>query len=563
MNKNHLEALREKLAFIYPEHAEEVLLEVQALLKHYRHLHPVKELTPSERLSEKDIFLITYGDQIRSSDIAPLQTLHSFLKTHVGDAVTGVHFLPFFPYTSDDGFSVVDYYQIDPAIGDWDDVKAIGQDYRLMFDAVINHISASSTWFQGFLKDESPFTTYFITEDPDTDLSMIVRPRTSPLLTPFETRSGMKHVWTTFSADQVDLNFENPQVLLEIIHVLLEYAAKGATIIRLDAVTYLWKEVGHESVHHPKTHAVLQLLRTVFELAAPQVVMLTETNVPHAENIAYFGDGTNEAQMVYNFALPPLVLHSFLKEDASALQSWARTLDTPSDETTFFNFLASHDGIGVRSVESILGQESIKNLVENVKAHGGLISYKTNSDGSQSAYELNISFFDALNNPSGSESLELQISKFLCAQSILLTLAGVPGIYIHSLLGSRNFYKGVKETGRNRSINRQKFEREVLEKDLADTLGLRPQVLEGMKKMLNARQSFKAFHPQAPQEVLETQAEVFGLRRFYKAETLYCLHNVSGQTQTVKGLAEGLTDVFTGKRLEHRLEPFGFLWGKA
>ena len=565
LTQDNQKELLEQLEFIYGQKAEAILSELSNLIKDHSSDYPPQTTKAQDRLSERDIILITYGDQISLKGEAPLKTLHGFLNQYLKDAVTGVHFLPFFPYTSDDGFSVVDYLQVDPALGDWDNVEAIGQDYRLMFDAVINHISAKSDWFTGFLKDEEPYTNYFITENLATDLSMIVRPRTSPLLTPFETPSGTKHVWTTFSDDQIDLNFENPQVLLEILSVLLTYAAKGAEIIRLDAVTYLWKEPGHESVHHPKTHRILQLIRSVMEIAAPQVVVLTETNVPHEENISYFGDGTNEAQMVYNFALPPLVLHSYLEQDASALQTWAAELKMPSNETTFFNFLASHDGIGVRPVESILGKEGIKQLVEAVQAHGGLVSFKTNSDGSQSPYELNINYYDALNNPEGGEDDSLTLRRFLGAQSIMLSLKGVPGIYIHSLLGSRSYHAGVEATGRNRSINREKFELRELEQALADPNSLRHRVLKGLKPILKVRQRGNAFHPQAGQEVLETPETIFALKRFTEDETLYCLHNVSTESQSLELPETHFTNLFTKAKQEGlsiTLEPLETRWLK-
>jgi glucosylglycerate phosphorylase len=552
---------QEHLQFIYGERGASVYPKLEAVLRDFQSNNPAsKKSNPADVLTQRDIVLITYGDQISASGEVPLGTLHTFANKYLKNAVTNIHLLPFYPYTSDDGFSVVDYIAVDKNLGDWSNVQAMRQDYRLMFDAVVNHVSAKSEWFQGFLRDEEPYRNYFIVESPETDLSGVVRPRTSPLLTMFETSSGTKHIWTTFSADQIDLNYDTPDVLLEIIKTLLFYVEKGADIIRLDAVTYLWKEVGTTCVHHPKTHGVLQLFRTVVEEVAPQVVLLTETNVPHEENISYFGDGHNEARMVYNFALPPLTLYSFLKQDSSHLQTWAKSLKTPSDETCFFNFLASHDGIGVRSVESILGKAGIDFLVESVKSHGGLISYKNNSDGSQSPYEMNIVYFDALNNPNGSEPLEHQVKRFLAAHSMMISLAGVAGIYVHSLLGSRSHHEGVKQTGHNRSINREKFGLETLESELADANGLRRQVLDGLTEFLQVRQREKAFHPQASQDVLDTQKEVFALKR---GDEVYCLHNVSTSVQEIQ-LPVDTVDLLTGaKETEKvRLEPLQTKWLK-
>lgn len=553
-------ALETHLRFIYGD-AGEVLSDLTRLLETFRARHPHLLETAGERLSERDAVLITYGDQVRRLGDAPLRTLHAFLHTHLRQAVNTVHPLPFYPYTSDDGFSVVDYLMVDPALGSWEDIAALGQDYRLMFDAVINHVSASSPWFRAFLRDEAPYRDYFITVPPGTDVSGVVRPRTTPLLTPFNTPSRTKYVWTTFSSDQIDLNYANPRVLIEVTRVLLEYAVRGAKILRLDAVTYLWKELGTPCVHHPKAHRVLQLIRTAMDTVAPGTVLLTETNVPHAENVSYFGDGHNEAQMVYNFALPPLVLHSFLTGNARTLSDWAEGLVTPSDETCFFNFLASHDGIGVRPVEGTLTRAEIAALAERVQAHGGRVSFKTNSDGSHSPYELNISYFDALSNPTADEPQDGQIDRFVAAHAIMLALAGVPGIYLHSLLGSRNDVAGMLRTGINRSINREKLELDRLERELSNPQGLRARVLAHLIQLLTIRRSNPAFHPQARQEALKAPAAVFALRR---GDSVTCLVNVSGEVQQVSLGTPVNHDLLSGETFaplhEVTLKPYGVRW---
>lgn len=559
------EQLKGHLQFIYDETiAEDLLPEITRELKEFRSAHPEAAVAPAARLNENDVVLITYGDQIRMPDEMPLKTLRRFMLEHLQPAVNAVHLLPFYPYTSDDGFSVADYLTVDPELGDWGDVRAFRPEFRLMFDAVINHVSASHAWVKGFTAGEVRYQDYVMVTDPSLDLSSITRPRTTPLLTPFETAEGTKHLWTTFSADQVDLNYANPEVLLEVLRVLLRYVAEGAEIIRLDAVTYLWKEVGTPSVHHPKTHRVLQFFRSALELAAPYVVILTETNVPHQENISYFGNGFNEAQMVYNFALPPLVLYSFMTEDATPLSDWAASLSTPSGETTFFNFLASHDGIGVRPVETILGQQGIAALAGQALAHGGLVSYKRNSDGSESPYELNISYFDALSDPQSGEPLTTQIQRFVTAHSIMMTLPGVPGIYIHSLLGSRSDHAGVARTGRNRSINRRKFNLDDLMTELNDPAGVRRQVLDGLTTLLSIRRQHQAFHPQSPARVLKVGAGIFAIERGADDARVICLHNVTTQVQSVPGsqLSGATRDLLTGEILptDVTLLPFSVRW---
>jgi sucrose phosphorylase len=527
--------------------------------------------TPSDTtLTERDALLITYGDQVTEPGEAPLRTLADFCARHLAGVVSGIHILPFYPWTSDDGFSVVDYRSVDPALGTWDDVARL-RGFRLMFDAVINHASAQSEWFRGFLAGDPRYRDFFVTVEGDADLSGVVRPRALPLLTRFRTAAGERSVWTTFSDDQVDLNYANPEVLLEVVDLLLFYAAHGAEFIRLDAIAYLWKEIGTPCIHLPQTHRVIQLFRAALDDVAPHVRLITETNVPHRDNISYFGDGTNEAQLVYNFALPPLTLHALHTGEARTLSQWAAGLSLPSDRVTFFNFLASHDGIGLNPARGILPEAEIDALVARAHAHGGLVSYKHNTDGTQSPYELNINYFDALSNPNSDEPLAVQVDRFLCAQSILLTVVGVPGIYFHSLFGSRGWPEGVRQTGRNRTINRQKFERALLERELADPTSLRARVFSRYRELLRARAASPAFHPHGRQEVLDYGPAVFAVRRTSPdgVHRLLCLHNVSAQPQQVRIPAEAagspgqLRDLLTGRGIDaaaFTLAPYQVAW---
>ena len=337
---------------------------------------------------ERDVTLITYADQISEPDRPPLQTLHRFLSERVSGAISGVHLLPHYPATSDDGFAVADYNAVDPALGTWRDVSALADDFRLTLDAVINHVSARGTWVREWRRDAEAFEDFLIELPHDTDTSSVTRPRTTPLLTPTETTSGVRLVWSTFSADQLDLNYANPEVLLAVCEVLLDYVAKGASILRLDAIAYLWKQLGTSCIHLPQTHEVIRLWRTMFDAVAPGTLLLTETNVPHAENVSYFGHGDDEAHMVYQFPLAPLTLSAFHLADTSQLQEWLTTISTPSQQSTFFNFLGSHDGIGVRPAEGLLTPAEITHLCDLAQAHGGGVSYRSHRDGSQSPSEL-------------------------------------------------------------------------------------------------------------------------------------------------------------------------------
>jgi len=552
----------EHLAFLYGDDEAPALFErLSDRLADFHAQHPdLAQAETGERLTERDVILITYGDQIQSPGKPPLQNLAEVLAARVKGRITGVHILPFFPYSSDDGFSVIDYTQVNPAFGDWHDIAQIRANFRLMFDLVVNHISAHSAWFKAFLDDDPAFADAFIVVEAGVDVSQVTRPRALPLLTLVTTASGTeKRVWTTFSTDQIDLNFADPEVLLRILDVLLRYAVEGADIIRLDAIAYLWKRLGTSCIHLEQTHRVVKLFRAVLDAVAPGVILITETNVPHAENVSYFGAG-DEAQLVYQFPLPPLTFHALMRGDATYLTRWATALAPPPAQATFYNFLASHDGVGLRPVEGLLPPEEVAAMAAQVKAHGGHVSYKTNRDGSESAYELNISYFDALSNPQSDEPLDVQVARFMASQSIMLALQGIPAIYIHSLFGSRNDYAGVKRTGRYRSINRQKFQRADLEAALTDAEALRSKVFGAYTHMLDVRAQHTAFHPNGAQEVLEVGAAVFAVRRTSPAgdAKVVCLHNVSAETQSVRlpEAGDAAQDLLSGEKFAVENGPF-------
>jgi glucosylglycerate phosphorylase len=525
---NIYEAIHSKLLRIYGERAAqsayEKLCEIVADFD--------SKQNNNLAISEKDVMLICYGDHLQDQQRPHLQVLHQFLKETIYPTVNSVHILPFFPYSSDDGFSVIDYYAVDPNLGAWEHIDAMKDDFRLMFDAVFNHISAKSEWFQKYKQGESPYEQFFIEVDPDTDLSLVARPRALPLLTAVETVSGTKHVWTTFSNDQIDLNFANPDLLLETIRVLLFYVAHGAEFIRLDAIAFIWKKIGTDSIHLEETHLIIQLMRDVLNLVAADTVLITETNVPHQENISYFGDGYNEAQLVYQFPLPPLILHTLTAGDSTHLTQWAQSLKPASDRTTFFNFTASHDGIGLRPTTGLLTQKEIDALVQLTEEHGGYVSYKSNGDGSNSAYELNITYFDAITNPSlTEENPQLAVERFIVSQAIMLSFAGVPGIYLHNLFGSRNWYEGVEESQRFRTINREKLLIDALQKELRQEGSIRNRVFSRYMDLLKIRTTEKAFHPLGKQTILTISPSIFAIQRqsLDKLDYIMAVHNVTDQ----------------------------------
>ncbi len=513
-------------------------------------------------VDEKDVMLITYGDSIVESKEKTLKTLNNFLVENVGDKITSVHILPMYPYTSDDGFSVVDYRKIDENLGDWQEIEALSKNYKLMFDAVINHASKSCDWFKKFLNCEEKYKDYFITGDMDKDYSKVTRPRTHPLFTPFETKEGTKYVWTTFSDDQVDLNFKNVDLTVDILDLLVFYAKKGAKYIRLDAIGFMWKEDNTTCMHLDKTHELVKVMREVLDYYVPGTIIISETNVPHADNIKYFGNGHDEAQMVYQFPLPPLTLFSFITQNASKLTAWAKSLEPLTDSTTYFNFLASHDGIGVRPTEGILTDAERQLLADNALKNGGRVNFKTNEDGSKSPYELNINYQDALTSINDSD--ELRFKRFIAAQSILLSVVGVPGIYIHSLLGSRNDYFGVESSGINRRINREKLSYDKLISEMQGETQ-RKKIFDKMLSLIELRKGESAFSPFALQNVLSLDDRIFAIERenAKTGDKITVLVNVSLESVNLNAQING-TNIINGKKYSGDVEilPLEVLWIK-
>jgi sucrose phosphorylase len=506
-------------------------------------------------LNEKDAVLITYPDTIYQEGKKPLVTLLRFLKNHVKDAVTGVHLLPFFPSSSDGGYAVINYKEVDPRFGTWEDIREIASAYRLMVDLVMNHVSSKSRWFQGFLRGDKRYRDYFIWSDSEIEMPKVFRPRETPLFSKFETAVGEKYVWTTFSADQIDLNFKNPEVLLKIIDILLFYLSQGVEIIRLDAIGYVWKEPHTSCVNLSKTHQIVKLLRRILEYVAPYALILTEANFPYKDNILYFGEG-HEANMVYNFSLPPLVVDAFAREDVSYIREETQR---HRHDLLFFDFLASHDGIGLSSGKEILKKENFENLLRITKAHGGLISYEV-KDGIKVPYELNISYFDAISNPNQADD-QLAVKRFIASQAIMLALKGVPGIYIHSLLGSRNYYRGVKDSGINRMINRERLSQDVIDSIVSDADSLRNQVLDSFLQLLNDRKQLPSFHPSGTREVLESDKKLLTIIRRYKGESVWVVINVSDDRFTLPEYERKL-DLITKKPFDGKVEPYGIYFLK-
>ncbi len=483
---------------------------------------------------ESDVMLITYADSIQQAGEKPLKTLGRFLDDCLSDTVSVVHLLPFFPYSSDDGFSVMDYLAVNESHGDWDDVVAIAERYKVMADLVINHMSSRSRWFQNFKKRIDPGKDYFFEAKPSDDLSAVVRPRTSPLLNAFQTEDGERHVWCTFSEDQVDLNFANPKVLNEFVGIIRYYLEHGITYFRMDAVAFLWKEVGTPSIHLQQTHELIKILRLLIEHHTPECVVITETNVPNRENLTYFGNA-NEAHVIYNFSLPPLLINTLVTGNCRHLKTWLMSMPPAQLGTTYLNFIASHDGVGLRPTDGLLSEEEKQRLINTMESFGGKVSYRRTPDGKDQPYEMNIALFDALKGTAERGGDHWQLHRFICAHTVMLALEGIPAFYIHSLLGTENDYDRMENTGRFRSINRAQWQIDRLEELLEDPQNHHYKVYHELKRLIEIRRRQPAFHPNATQFTLHLGLQLFGFWRqsMRRDQSIFCIHNITDEVQEV------------------------------
>jgi sucrose phosphorylase len=590
ISQSDREKLFNRLRFLYGEKtAAKWVPELERILK-VHHAHKTEEIKtleqqvdPANRFTERDIALITYGDLLVTEEHSPLTGLSEFLddRTKLDDVINILHILPFFPYSSDRGFSITDFWEVNPKLGSWGDIERMTKKYRMMFDGVFNHISAESRAFKEMLNGNSTFKDIAIVFRSPDELTpeqrkVLVRPRTSDILTKYYSIDGPIWVWTTFSPDQIDLNFKNPFVLAWVANTLLMYVRKGANLVRLDAVTYLWSELGTSSANLTQTHEIIKLLRDVLDIGAPNVALVTETNVPHEENVSYFGNGYDEAQMVYNFTLPPLVLYTFYAEDATKLSRWAENLEYPTDRTTFFNILDTHDGVGLMGVKGILTVEEIQTMIERAKAHGAFVSYKALGDGGQEPYEINTTWYGALNDENDDEPLELKAKRFVASRSIALALRGVPGIYFHGLIGTGNDPSVVERSGIKRDINRVP----IVEKDLLsqakDPGSKLMQIVTRLLKLLEIRTRTYAFHPNVPQRILGLSPQVFSLVRApgNQEKPMLAITNISSHSCKLKisrealgidagrwhDMVRGITvDVKSGA-LSLELQPYDVAW---
>ena len=488
---------------------------------------PLHITEDGESWTQNTIVMITYADTIEDTNSLPINSINKFLKTYCSDTFEIVHILPFFPSSSDKGFSVKDYYSVYHQFGQWNDILRISKEFGVMADVVINHGSSESLWFKNFIKGKGKGSDYFLNFDEPFDTSKVVRPRTSDLLNPVQTTDGIKYIWCTFSKDQVDYNFSNPVVLFEFVQIIIFYLSKGITVFRFDAVAFIWKKIGTSCINLEKTHEIVRLFRTLLTYLSPKAILVTETNTPARENVSYFGNA-NEAHWIYNFSLPPILIYSILAGDSTHLEKLTMSMPPSQLGTSYLNFIASHDGIGLRPAETFLTKDEVTRFINLMEQNGGRVSYRSNNTDTPEPYEINITLFDAMKE-SFNKEVNLYVERFICIHTIMLSLEGVPAFYIHSLFGTQNDYALYKQTNQNRSLNRGKIK--ISEIDLSNQSEPQSYIFLQLKKLMLIRKKQPAFHPNAVQFTLHLGSNLYGIWRqsLDKKQSIFCISNLTDE----------------------------------
>ncbi len=501
------------------------------IIKKFNQNNSKKKLT----ISEKTSLVICYGDNINSNQKNSIQVFQNFFKKNLKKYFNAIHFLPFYPSSSDSGFAVKDHYKIEKRIGSWSDIKKISKSSHVMADIVINHSSARGLWFKNFLKKKRPGKDYFLTVNSKFNTTKVVRPRDHKLLKKIDIFRKSDYLWRTFSTDQIDLDFKNPSVLLRFIKIMVHLVSNGVTIFRLDAIAYLWKKNGTNCINLKQTHEIVKLLRLISNLLNVETIIITETNLPEKENLSYFGKN-DEANWIYNFSLPPLLIHAFLFENSSYLNKWSKKLPNAKFQNSYLNFIASHDGIGIRPTEGILNKESLNDFLKRLKKNGSKFSYRKVQNKSKKVYEANITVYDALKKSNTDPNGKFFLERYIAAHAIMISFEGIPAVYFNSLFGKANDEAKYVITGNNRDVNRYKWSHKNITKKLSDKTSKQSIFYQNLGKLLEIKRKQKAFHPNAKRLNINLGSKLFCFKRISldKKQTIISITNCSSVDQYPK-----------------------------
>ena len=535
INQNINLDILKRLNFIYRAIiSEEKTLQYSKKINKLINIYKDKEPKNSTKdyWSENTMLLITYADRInRGLSGKTLNDFGKFYKQYLEKFINSIHFLPFFPSSGDGGFSVKNHNDVDKAYGTWEDIQSLSKKANIMTDLVLNHSSSKGDWYKNFLDDKNPGKNYFYVVDKNYDCSKVVRPRDHDLLTEIELQNKKKFLWCTFSHDQIDLNFKNPDVLLEFIRLILKLSSYGIKIFRLDAVAFIWKQPGTTCLNLSQTHEIIKLLRDIVDQLDKNLIIVTETNLPKQENLSYFGKN-DEAHWIYNFSLPPLIVNTFLFEDSVALTKWSMKMPPAQLGNAYLNFIASHDGIGMRPAEGVLSDKEIKKMLQRLKKNGSKFSMRKLSNNEEKVYEANISLFNALQFTDSDLKGKFALKRFIAAHCIILAIEGVPAFYFNSLFATKNDEETFASTGVKRNLNRYKWHYSTLVNLIKTNNTIEKNCYETFKKLISIRKIQPAFHPNATQFTLNLDKNIFAVWRQSRdrKQSIFALTNVSSKT---------------------------------
>ena len=526
-----------------------------------------KKSKKKKKISEKTIVVICYGDSVYSEKKKSIKVFQSFFQKRLKNYFNTIHFLPFYPSSSDSGFAVKDHFKIENKLGNWLDIKSISRSNDVMADMVINHSSARGLWFKNFLKKKEPGKDYFFTVGPKFNISKVVRPRDHKLLKKIKIFKRPEYLWRTFSPDQIDLNFKNPSVLIEFIKIMIHLINNGVTIFRLDAIAYLWKENKTKCINLKQTHQIIKLLRIIINLLNIQTTIITETNLPEKENLSYFGK-SDEANWIYNFSLPPLLVHAFLFENSSYLNKWSKNLPNTKNGNSYLNFIASHDGIGIRPTEGLFNEKTLKNFLKRLKKNGSKFSYRKIQNKTKKVYEANITIFDALKKSDYDKKGKFYLERYVSAHAVMISFEGIPAIYFNSIFGTSNDETKFIITGNNRDINRYKWNYKNISKKLDNKNSKQSIFYNKISNLLRVRKKQKAFHPNASRQNINLGSKFFSFKRVSidKGQTIICITNLSSKIQKTQiDNAYYSWNNLIGPKIETKnklliLKPFETIW---
>jgi len=631
---NHQEQKLDKLiAFIWSGQDHSLIKEQFCeLIAEAQNRFPVDNTIEEWGWSQRQVALICYGDHIRSRDPhkTPLQALGEFCRQQFQEEVFSqltVHLLPIYqsPY-KDGGFDIADPFAVNPAMGNWDDVRSIRQDFQVAVDFVANHLSIASEWFERYMHDDPLYKNFFIGFD-DQDavrhfereyLPKIYRPRPhNPLIAVTKPDGSTRWVYMTFSDHQADVNYSNPFVFLKMLEVLLFYILQGVSMVRLDAIPYLWKEWGTACAHHPKTHALMQLLRLANDLLNPAVKLLAESMEPLADSMRYLStEQEAKAHLAYNFVPCGVIPHSLFTENASIFQRNLQNFLPPGKGVNWAVVCGlTHDGSSInpcrapKSVagEAVLDEEQIDAIAQYYAEHGyreievrsalgpnnpqyipsdyiqmftdthhekpRFVNYKTIVDEQGQTHKI---VYEAISTYAS--LFDQDPAKIVAALGMALALPGIPFTYFTLPFAGLNDFVYYLQTANPRELNRGRVFLEDVMQNLVDQESLTHKVFSVYKKLLRLRVSYPAFHPDGA--LIPLPADNKTIISFLRAsvdKTQYILivQNVSSAKQEIDIVLAGdipvtvnvCLDLMSGQSLpveNHtlhlELQPFAIKW---